>query len=138
MYWTESNRVARVPLDDTTAVETVYSPLNQGTGITIDYLTATLIWGSNQTLHTSNLDGTNVQELLPTNDARSPFQILVTGDRLYWTSIDSDGLNVVTLSGAAEPPIFLSFEGFDNIVSSQGLTAIDENKRPDSGELYRE
>ncbi len=137
LYWTEGGdtpRVARASLDNFSSIQTIYSSqLNEPTGITIDYLTTTLIWASNLTVYSSNLDGTNVQELVSTNTDQSPFQILVTGDRLYWTSSAIAGLNVMTL-GDTESLTFLSFQG-TSPVSSWGITAIDENKRPESGEM---
>ena len=118
-----------------TVEETLVLSLGNPTGITIDYLNSKLIWADqlNRSISYSNLDGLDVLDLLTTPTDQSPFQIVVTGDKLYWSTVGGAEFGVVTLYDSSTM-FSLSLEGF-SATSINGLTVVDENKKPGNGML---
>ena len=125
-------------MDPSSTNQTIVSSLGNPTGITIDYLNSKLIWVDqlNRSISYSNLDGLDVMDLLTTPIGQSPFQIVVTGDKLYWSTAGWSGgveFGVVTLYDSSTM-FSLSLEGF-SATSINGLTIVDENKKPGNGML---
>ncbi len=140
IYWTESGttpRVRRTSIANPSSIEDIYTSAGDPTGIAIDYLSDVLIWSDlvDNTIRSSNFNGTNVIDIITTTSDQAPFQIVVTGDKLYWTSPDSAGINRITLFNP-NTLVHFSLEGYPVASSTNGITVIDENKRPGMSTFY--
>ena len=102
-------------------------------GIAIDYISQKLIWCdfSSRTIQYSNLDGSNSNVLFTTEEEKAPFQIVVAGPELYWSSPNSNNSNRITLY---ESNSAVSFQVAGVLSTSlYGITVEDENKVPITG-----
>lgn len=63
--------------------------------------------------------------MLITNITKSPYQITVSGNRLYWTTLDVGGFSLMYLYDQSSLVSQLLSSSF---VSTIGITALDEQK----------
>ena len=80
----------------------------------------------------SDLNGNDITVLLNASMETAPFQLVLNGDRLYWTTEGSSLFSSVSLF-RREQVNSLDLDGITPQPVVYGITTIDQNKRPNSG-----
>lgn len=77
-------------------------------------------------------DGSDQTVFVNTTDSAKPFQLAINGDKLYWTTENSQLFSSMSLLGPRET-VLLDIFGVGNNPKLNGIATVDSNKRPENG-----